>query len=58
MKPSKHFEIGERREEEMGTQGGGERVQGTRHACMEFSQWNSGILLMYVNTKIKFYERI
>jgi hypothetical protein len=38
MKPSKHFEIGERREEEMGTQGGGERVQGTRHACMEFSQ--------------------
>jgi hypothetical protein len=53
-KPSKHFEKGERRKvEEWKYNGKGEFVQSTQCACMEISQQNSLILLMYANAKIK-----
>jgi hypothetical protein len=35
-----------------------ELVQGTLHTCMELSQWNSFILLMYANSKIKLKNKI
>jgi hypothetical protein len=36
-----------------GRGGGGGLVQSTLYTCMELSQWNPLILLMYDNSKIK-----
>jgi hypothetical protein len=45
------FERGE--EGELAYNGGSELVQGTLYACMELSQWNPLILLIYDKSKIK-----
>jgi hypothetical protein len=42
-----------RREGRLGNNGGGERVQSSLYTCIELSQWNSHVSLMYTNSKYK-----
>jgi hypothetical protein len=45
--------MGDGEREEWKLNGGGELVQSTLYACIELPQWNSLVLLVYDNSKIK-----
>jgi hypothetical protein len=52
MKPTKHWSREEEGEGEWKYNGGRGLVEGTLYTCMELSQWNPLVFLIYYDSKI------